>query len=101
MPRDREGDRRVQDHAEVVCVAGALPEVVGVDDYVTPYALLNSEVELMPSAGFERFCDRIAHDADQSPLTGRAREDQVLVVRRLKASSVRGAQDCVGLFEIV
>src|SRR5262245_49755979 len=101
MPRDREGDRRAQDHAEVVGVARALPEVVDVDDEVTPDALLNSEVELMPAAGFERFGDRIAQDADQSALAGRAREDQVLVVRRLKASSVRGAQDGVGLFEII
>ena len=47
MPRDREGDRRIQDHAEVVGVASALPEVVGVDHDVTPDALLNSDVELM------------------------------------------------------
>ena len=54
MPRDREGDRRIQDHAEVIGVASALPEVVGVDHDVTPDALLNSDVELMTAPGFER-----------------------------------------------
>src|SRR5262249_21787286 len=82
-PRDGKGDRRVQDHAEVVSVARALPEVVGVDDDVTPDALLNSEIELMTASGFERLRRRVAKDARQSALAGRARENEVLVVWRL------------------
>src|SRR5262245_18172199 len=101
MPRDREGDRRVQDHAEVVGVARALPEVVGVNDDVTPDALLNSEIELMAAPGFERFGDCVAQDAGQSALAGRAREDQVLVVWRLQAASIRSAQDGVAWFEVI
>src|SRR5262249_57860830 len=45
IPRDREGDRRVQYHVEVVGVARALPEVIGVHDDVTPETLLEADIE--------------------------------------------------------
>src|SRR5262249_51126389 len=63
IPRDREGDRRVQNHAEVVRIARALPKVVGVNHDVFPDALLNADIELMAAAGFERLSGRVAQYA--------------------------------------
>src|SRR5262245_3842234 len=96
IPRDRKSDRRVQDHAEIVGVARTLPEIIDVDHDVFPDALLNSEVELMPPSGLERLGYGAAQGAGQSALAGRAGEDEVLVVWRLQAATVRGAQDGVG-----
>ena len=57
VPVDREGDRRVAEHAEVEGVVRVLPDVVAADDEVLAEGLLQAGVELVAEAGLERSGD--------------------------------------------
>src|SRR5262245_42561011 len=102
LPRNREGDWRIQQHAEIVGVACAFPEIVGVNHDVLADALLNANIELMTASRLQRLSSRLAQTAaGQSAPASRARKDQVLVVRRLQTPAVGGAQDSIGRFEMI
>src|SRR5258706_12012361 len=61
VPGDRETDCRVQKCAEVVRIVRVFPEVVGVDQYVSPNGLLKSGVELIAKAWLDRHRSRSKH----------------------------------------
>src|SRR5205085_2540971 len=89
IPGDRESNRCIQDHIEVVGVARILPEVISVNDDVAPEALLNANIELITSAGFQRLGGGLAEYAiGEAACAGDARQDQVLVIGRLEIARV-------------
>ena len=80
-------DRRVEEHAEVVGVVRALVEVAEVGDDPAAECLLDAELALIALARLEDLA--LAEHAVQSDA---ARQQQVLVVRRLQRPAVRRAQ---------
>ena len=54
VPPNRKENRRVQQVAEVVSVVGILPEVITVDDQVSPERLLKSRMEFVALPGANR-----------------------------------------------
>ena len=80
-------DRRVEEHAEVVGVVGALVEVAEVDDDPLAEPLLNADLHLIALARLQDLAV-----AEQAVQPHAARQQQVLVVRRLQRAAVRGAE---------
>src|SRR5205823_10553683 len=79
VPGDRERNRRVEEHAEVVGVAGVLDEVAEIGNHHTAERLLDAELTLVASSRLRRL--RLAEDAVGVEAGG---QQQVLVVRRLE-----------------
>ena len=51
VPFDREGDRRIAQHAEVIRIVRVLPDIFPIDDHVLAERLLESGVKFVPEAG--------------------------------------------------
>src|ERR1700693_2677930 len=81
VPRDWERERAIQNHIEVIRVVCVLPEVVCIDDDVTPNSLLDAGVELISPAGLQRLRGCVTENPVRQPArTGRAGQDQILVI---------------------
>ncbi|HUL66690.1 MAG TPA: hypothetical protein VLW55_18980 [Burkholderiaceae bacterium] len=75
---------------------GDLPEVIGVDRDAVPRLLIEADVVLIAARGDQgRAADAAGHTAAESAGSGRARKDEVLVVRRQEDPSVSASQNRV------
>src|SRR5580692_3389534 len=96
VPGDGESDGRVEEHAEIVCVVGVFPEIVGINNEPLSDALLEPSIVLVPIAGLEGLGDRSENVLGQSAASSAARKDEVLIVGCFKAPRIGRAQNGVG-----
>src|SRR5580704_12780220 len=106
MPLDGEGDRGCTHHPEVVAVVSVFPDVLAIDDQVSPQCLLESGVEFIAVAGINR--SRVTGNAEWrhqgskkrniAPGTG---DNQILVEGRFQGARVRNSKNGVGWLNVV
>ena len=100
VPPNRKENRRVQQVAEVVSVVGILPEVITVDDQVSPERLLKSRMEFVALPGANR--PRLpAKDSIQERITRDAGNHQVFVEGSLKDARVGNAHNRIARLDVV
>src|SRR5438309_7488030 len=97
VPPNREEDRRTQQVAEVVRVVSVLPEIIPVDDQVSPERLLESRMEFVALTGTNG-PRRSAKDPVQQRIARYARNDQILVERSLEDARVGHPENRVARF---
>ena len=105
VPLDREGDGGGAEDGEVVGVVGVLPDIVAADDEVLADGLLDSGVDFVAEAGVEgggvAGAEGLEDGLDDTVGAACAGEDEIFVEGGLLGSGVGGADDGIGLFEVV
>src|SRR5258708_2406999 len=103
LPRNGKENRRVTERAEVIRVVGVLPQVIGVHDEKLPKSLLKAGIELVALTGANRRLQaRATDDVDDDRVArSQACENQVLVERGLQNTRVGGAENRIGLLDVV
>ena len=106
LPLDRESNRGRADDAEIEGVVRVLLHVLGVYDQPSPEGLLDARVKVIAPTGINR--SQIAIDprrryknCKERTIASSARNDQILVERRLQRSRVRNAQHSACPFDVV
>ena len=96
-PRDGEYDGGIQQRAEIKGIIRELPEVIGIHAHEFSGRLLQTGVELVAHAGADRLRRLRPEDVQGQPAgSGRAGQDQVLVIGGLERARVSAAQNRAG-----
>ena len=104
VPFDREGDRCVAQHAEVVAVMRVFRNPLARKDQVLPKRLLEAGMEFIAKAGTQRvrlpMSSREEADSrqDAAPSAGK---NQIFVERRFQRARVGNAKNRIGFLDVV
>ena len=104
VPLDREGDRRVAQHAEVVGVVRVLPDVLTGENQILAEGLLKADVKFIAPARTQRSAEGVGaaeQRVENRVAASDAREHQVLIEGGFQNTRVGGAKNCVGLLDVV